>query len=50
MIRNNYVTESYGCNGIFIENSSLTLEHNETKKNDVDGIFITSNSSIWENL
>jgi len=32
-IRNNSISESYCSYGIMVENSSVTLEHNEIRKN-----------------
>ena len=45
IVRNNQITEINGGYGIHLENSSLSLEHNEIRKNNSHGIFI-SNGSI----
>lgn len=50
MIRNNILTESFASSGIVIENSSLTLEHNDIKKNTLDGINITGNNYSMPNF
>jgi hypothetical protein len=42
MIRNNSITETYQGYGIHLENSSVTLEHNDIKKNSSHGIFISN--------
>jgi hypothetical protein len=42
VIRNNNITEIFSGYAIHLENSSLTLEHNEIRKNSSHGIVINN--------
>lgn len=46
LIKDNMITEIKKGHGIMIESSTCCIEHNEVKKNELDGIYITSNSSV----
>jgi nitrous oxidase accessory protein NosD len=45
LVRNNLITDCQVGYGIYVDSSSLTLEHNDLRKNHSDAIHITSNSS-----
>jgi hypothetical protein len=47
-IRNNSISESFQGHGIHIENSTVYIEHNELRKNQSDGICITTNSNLMQ--
>ena len=48
-IRNNQITEIFNNPGIYLENASVSLEHNEIRKNISHGIYIASTSSNHTN-